>query len=80
MMFRHSLYQVIFIQAAVIFETGPGCSRHVAVPVSGTGILHFMPTIMSKMYIAMTGILYRTYITLFCRPGSQKNRHSPVWD
>ena len=71
MMFQHSLYQVIFIQAAIIFETGHDTSRHVAVPVSGTGIVHFMPTIMSKMYIAMTRILY-TRITLFCRPGSQK--------
>jgi hypothetical protein len=31
MMFRHSL--VIFIQTAVILETGPGGNRHVAVPV-----------------------------------------------
>ena len=50
MMFQHSLYQVIFIQAAVIFETGPGCSQHVAVPVSRTEIVHFMPTVMSEMY------------------------------
>ena len=65
MMFQHSLYQVTLIQAAVIFETGSGSGRHVAVPVSGTGIVHFMPTIMSEMYIAMTTILY-TRITLFC--------------
>ena len=80
MMFRHSFYQVISIQAAVIFDTGPGCSRHVAMPVFGTGVLHFMPTIMSEMYIAMTGILHHTCITLFCRHGSQKNRHTLVWD
>jgi hypothetical protein len=60
---------VIFIQAAVILKTGPGGNRHVAVPVSGTAIFHFMPTSMSEMYITMTGILY---ITLFYRSGSQK--------
>ena len=36
MMFKYSSLSinfVIFIQAAVIFETGPGSCRHVAVPV-----------------------------------------------
>ena len=78
MMFQHSLYQVIFIQAAVIFETGPGSSRHVAVPVSGTEIVHFMPTIISEMYIAMTGILYTCITILLTR--QSKNWHTLVWD
>ena len=41
MMFRHSLYQVIFIQAAVICKNGPGSSRHVTVPVPGMAGMNF---------------------------------------
>ena len=55
MMFRHSLYQVTFIQAAVIFETGPGSSRHMAVRVLGPAGRNFKYHYSSKI----------TRITLF---------------
>ena len=58
MMFRHSLYQVIFIQADIIFETGPGTSQHVAVPVLGPAGRNFK-------YHYSSGI---TRITLFDVP------------
>ena len=46
-----SINFVIFIQAAVIFETGPGSSRHVAVPVPAPAIHIFNPGFRELYYL-----------------------------
>ena len=54
LMFRHSLYKVIFLQAAIMFKTRPGSSQNVAVPVPEPAISIFQIILFireSKNYI-----------------------------